>query len=151
MRFIVFVVVLMFATSVYAREMTVDELAYYYANNPSGLIKQMNKQEEITIGNCRPIIEKMCTVMKRGALSDIQMLGVWDKYKGHMFLKYRDKWGDICMISIKAINPQEDMEIFGFKTQKNDVTKTIKWMYPKAQFYRVYKDNGFTYWKTVKL
>ena len=81
---------------------TVDELAYKYSSNPSGLVNRINVIMPATPKNCRIISEKIYKVLAKGQYTDLKLMGIWSGKRGHAVVMYRDRFG--CNVFITTMN-----------------------------------------------
>lgn len=127
---------------------TVDELAYKYNSDVDALIHRMNETVEITGFNCRTVTGEVYNVMKRGQWADVKLIGLWGRETGHMFIAFKDRWGDDRLITI--VNSKERLMLVNIKID-GSMAETFKKMYPTSKFYRIYRDNTYTRWETIIL
>ena len=76
-----------------------SDLAYEIGNDPRKIVENVNEVMPATSRNCKEISRYVHSIMSRCHYSELKVIGVWTITRGHMFITYRNIWGDTMVIT----------------------------------------------------
>ena len=123
-----------------------SDLAYEIGNDPEKIVERVNIDVPATRRNCKDVSKYVYEIMYRCGYSELKLIGVWTITRGHMFITYKNNWGDTMIITT---------------SRKKGIWKTVlirsenidsfcdKWD-PNWTHYFVYKRNGKVFTKRIR-
>ena len=76
-----------------------EDLAFSIGNDPREIVNRVNIELPATSRNCKEVSQFVHNIMSRCAYSELKVIGVWTITRGHMFITYRNIWGDTMVIT----------------------------------------------------
>ena len=124
---------LMLSTS-YA--LTFEEAVYKYGNNPEKIIDHVNEVMPATRTNCRPVSEYVFRMMNRWQYSELYLVGVWTRTKGHCFVTFSNRWGELYMITNGQT--EDGLRLQLIKVDGDSIYDICDYWNPDWILYRIY-------------
>ncbi len=123
-----------------------SDVAYSIGGDPQKIVDNVNVAIPATMSNCKPISKYVFHIMRRYQYSELKLVGVWTNTRGHMFVSYKNAWGDTMVITTGRTNKVMSTRIVRVKSIEAFCSSWDKdWTY-----YFVYTKDDRVYTKRIR-
>ena len=123
-----------------------SDLAYEIGNDPSKIVERVNIEVPANARNCKDVCKFVYGIMQRCHYSELKVIGVWTITRGHMFITYRNIWGDQMVITTSRSSNKWKTKLIRVRSVKSFCTTWDKdWTH-----YFEYNKDGKTFTKRMR-